>query len=48
MVKCPPLPKAKAGENAVNNHIETARLYRQCQNKTAGWIDWYTATEGPE
>lgn len=44
-MKCPPLPKVTPGENAVNNHIVTARMYVRCQNKTAGWIDWYTTTE---
>jgi hypothetical protein len=46
MVKCPPLPMVKPGENAVNNYIEAARLYVRCQNKAGGWIDWYTNTEG--
>lgn len=46
MLKCPPLPKVSQGQNAVNNHIDVAQLYRRCQNKVAGWIDWYTTTEG--
>lgn len=33
------------GQNAVNNHINTANLYHLCANKVAGWIDWYTNTE---
>jgi hypothetical protein len=45
MVKCQPLPKIKPGDNAVSNYIEAARLYVLCQNRTAGWIDWYGSTE---
>jgi hypothetical protein len=29
----------------VNNHLEVARLFHQCSNKVAGWIDWYDSTE---
>ena len=46
MVRCPKtLPLLKAGENAVDNHIETARMYHACANKVDGWIDWYDSTK---
>lgn len=42
------LPLLKPGENAVNNHVESARLYHLCSNKVSGWIRWYQETEGIE
>lgn len=49
MVACPAhLPTLKAGENAVDNHIESARLYHVCRNKVTGWIDWHKSTEASE
>lgn len=48
LTACPPLPTLQPGENAVNNHIEAARLYHACSNKVRGWIDWYTWTEGAQ
>lgn len=48
MVGCGTLPTLQPGQNAVNNHIEVARLFHACRNKVAGWIDWYTATEGAQ
>lgn len=44
--ECSSLPKLKAGENAVTNHIESVRLYHICRNRVKGWIDWYSSTEG--
>lgn len=48
MQECGRLPKLKAGENAVDNHIESARMYYDCSNRVKGWIDWYRSTEGEE
>lgn len=46
MVRCGTLPILQPGQNAVNNHIESMRLFHLCANKVAGWIDWYGQTEG--
>jgi hypothetical protein len=48
MQECSRLPQLKLGENAVNNHIETARLYHICRNRVKGWLDWYQSTEGAD
>lgn len=45
MQECSRLPKLKPGDNAVENHIESARLYHVCSNRVKGWIDWYQSTE---
>lgn len=47
MTRCPKtLPEVKPGENAVSNHLVSARIYHRCRNKVDGWIDWYQRTEG--
>lgn len=48
MQECSRLPKLKPGENGVDNHIESARLYHVCSNRVKGWIDWYRSTEEEE
>lgn len=48
MTPCRTLPALQPGQNAVNNHIESARLYKLCANKVRGWIDWFTTTEATQ